>query len=67
MMSKIDRVMAAYNRRHALSPEMDVRVRAELIPFIASLVSGQRHGEGNVSLVLTVPAASDNDVLKTPI
>ena len=41
MTSIIDRVTAAYTSRFVLRPEMDAQVRAEVAPFIASLLSGQ--------------------------
>ena len=64
MTSIIDRVMAAYTSRFVLSPEMDTRVRAELAPFIASLLSGEGHGADHLSLFETAPVALTGDVLE---
>ena len=45
-MSILDRVMAAYNNKHKLTPEMDVRVRAQLSPFITCLLLGNQYDCG---------------------
>ena len=44
MTSILDRVMVAYNSKHKLTPAMDARIRTQLSPFIARMMSGDPHG-----------------------
>jgi hypothetical protein len=64
-MSIIDRVMIAYNHRYQITPEMDARIRAELLPFIAGLLSEERHGHELRSAAQPAVKPSIADIPKT--